>query len=111
MKIVIGDFNARVGRERMYFRTENCEWECTNYIRTMDHKYLVLDGHSLLCRELNKRLINWMRVYTELLMITGFATLKNLLVKSTMFPHRKIHKYTSTSPDGKTRKNRLITSS
>jgi hypothetical protein len=25
MKIVIGDFNARVGRERMYFRTENCE--------------------------------------------------------------------------------------
>jgi hypothetical protein len=30
------------------------------------------------------------------------ASSKNLVVKSTMFPHRKIHKYTWTSPDGKT---------
>jgi hypothetical protein len=29
------------------------------------------------------------------------ATSKNLLVKSTMFPHSSIHKYTWTSPDGK----------
>jgi pimeloyl-CoA synthetase len=27
---------------------------------------------------------------------------KNLVVKSTMFPHRNIHMYTCTSPDGKT---------
>ena len=32
----------------------------------------------------------------------NFATSKNLVVKSTMFPHRDIHKQTWTSPDGKT---------
>ena len=32
----------------------------------------------------------------------NFATSKNLVVNSTMFPHRDIHKYTWTSPDGKT---------
>jgi len=34
--------------------------------------------------------------------IVNFATSKNLVVKSTMFPHRNIHKYTWTSPDGQT---------
>jgi len=34
--------------------------------------------------------------------IVNFATSKNLVVKSTIFPHRNIHKYTWTSPDGKT---------
>jgi endonuclease/exonuclease/phosphatase family metal-dependent hydrolase len=33
--------------------------------------------------------------------LVNFATSKNLSVKSTMFPHRNIHKYTWTSPDGK----------
>ena len=33
--------------------------------------------------------------------IFNFATLKNLVVKNTMFPHRNIHKYNWTSPDGK----------
>jgi len=32
----------------------------------------------------------------------NFVTSNNLLVKSTMFPHRNIHKYTWTCPDGKT---------
>jgi hypothetical protein len=34
--------------------------------------------------------------------IVNFATSKNLVVKSTMFPHRNIHKYAWTSPDGQT---------
>ena len=34
--------------------------------------------------------------------IVNFGTSKNLVVKSTMFPHRKIHKCTWTSPDGQT---------
>jgi len=35
--------------------------------------------------------------------IVNFTTPKNLVVKSMMFPHQNIHKYTWTSPDGKTR--------
>jgi len=34
--------------------------------------------------------------------LVNFTTSKNLVVKSTMIPHRDIHKYTWTSPDGKT---------
>jgi hypothetical protein len=34
--------------------------------------------------------------------VVNFATSKNLIVKSTPFPHRNIHKFTWTSPDGKT---------
>jgi hypothetical protein len=34
--------------------------------------------------------------------VVNFATSKNLRVKSTIFPRRNIHKYTWTSPDGKT---------
>jgi hypothetical protein len=32
--------------------------------------------------------------------VLNFATSKNLVVKCTMFPRRKIHKYTWTSPEG-----------
>jgi hypothetical protein len=34
--------------------------------------------------------------------LVNFATSKNLRVKSTMFPHRNMYKYTWMSPDGKT---------
>jgi len=40
--------------------------------------------------------------------IVNFTTSKNLVVKSTMFPHRNIPKYIWTSPDGKTH-NQVIT--
>jgi len=33
--------------------------------------------------------------------IVNFATSKNSVLKSTMFPNRNIHKYTWDSPDGK----------
>jgi hypothetical protein len=34
--------------------------------------------------------------------VINFSTSKNLVVKSTLSPHCSIHKYTWTSPDGKT---------
>jgi hypothetical protein len=34
--------------------------------------------------------------------VVNFVTSKNHIVRSTMFPHRNIHKYTWTSPDGNT---------
>jgi hypothetical protein len=39
--------------------------------------------------------VNGVRVVT-------FATSKNVVIKSTMFPHRKMHTYIWTSPDGHT---------
>ena len=71
MKMLLGDFNAKVGRENIFKPTI---------------------GQESLHQDSND---NGVR-------IVNFATSKNLVVKSTMFPHRDIHKYTSTSPDGKT---------
>jgi len=71
MKILLGDFNAKVGRENIFKPTI---------------------GNERLHQHSND---NGVRIVT-------FATSKNLVVKSTMFPHRNIHKYTWTSADGKT---------
>jgi len=71
MKILLGDFNAKVRREVIFKPT-------------IGQKSLHQDSND-----------NGVR-------IVNFATSKNLVVKSTMFPHRNIHKYTWTSPDGKT---------
>jgi endonuclease/exonuclease/phosphatase family metal-dependent hydrolase len=71
MKILLGDFNAKVGREEIF----------KQIIRNESLHEISNDNRI--------RLVN-------------FATSKNLRVKSTMFPHRNIHKYTWTSPDGKT---------
>jgi hypothetical protein len=70
MKIVLGDFNAKVGKENIFKPT--------------------IGNESLheISNDNGVRLVN-------------FTTSKNLRAKSTMFPHRNIHKYTWTSPDGK----------
>ena len=71
MKILLGDFNAKLGREFIFKST---------------------NGQESLHQDSN---YNGVR-------LVNFATSKNLVVKNTMFPHRNIHKYTWTSPDGKT---------
>ena len=71
MKILFGDFNAKVGREKIFKPTIGNE---------SLHQYSNDSG----------------------VRIVNYATSKNLVVESTMFPHRNIHKYTWTSPDGKT---------
>jgi len=71
MKIVLGDFNAKVWRENIFKLT-------------IGNESLHQDGND-----------NWVR-------IVNFATSKNLVVKSKMFPYRNIHKYTWTSHDVKT---------
>jgi hypothetical protein len=71
MKILLGGFNAKVGRE-------------DNFEPTIGNESLHENSNDN-----GDRLVN-------------YATSKNLRVKSTMLQHRNIHKYTWTSPDGKT---------
>jgi hypothetical protein len=52
-----------------------------NFKQTIGNQSLYQDSHD-----------NGVRIIND--------TSKNLVVKSTMFPHRNIHKYTWTSPDG-----------
>jgi hypothetical protein len=71
MKILLGDFNAKAGREDIFKPT--------------------IGNESLheISNDSGVRAIH-------------FVISKNLFVKSTMFPHHSIHKYTWMSPDGKT---------
>ena len=71
MKILLGEFNAKVGREDIF------------------KPIIGQESHLLESNDNGVRIVN-------------FATSKNLFVKSTMFLHRKIHKYTWTFADGKT---------
>jgi hypothetical protein len=70
MKILLGDFNAKVGRE--------------------DISKPTIGNESLhkISNDIGYRVGN-------------FATSKNLVAKNSMFPHHSIHKFISTSPDGK----------
>jgi hypothetical protein len=71
MKILLGDFSAKVGREDIFKPATGNE-----------------SLHEI-SNDNGVRIVN-------------FAALKNLTVRSTMFPDRNIHKVTWTSPDGKT---------
>jgi exonuclease III len=71
MKILLGDFNAKVGREDIF-------------------KSII--GNESLHETSNDNGVK----------VVSFAASKNLIVKSTTFPHRDIHKHTWTSPDGVT---------
>jgi hypothetical protein len=71
MKMILGDFNAKVSREDIF--------------------KLTIGNESL--HEIGND--NGVRV-------VNFATSKNLIVKSMMFPHSNIHKYIWTSADGHT---------
>jgi hypothetical protein len=68
MKILLGDFNAKVGREDIFKPT------------------IGYDSSHEISNDNGVRVVN-------------FATSKNLFVKSTMFPHRGIHKSTWTFLD------------
>jgi hypothetical protein len=71
MKILLGDFNAKLGKVDIFKPAIGTE--------------SLHEGSN----------DNGVRIVT-------FATPRNLVVKSTIFPHRNIHKYTWPSPDGKT---------
>jgi hypothetical protein len=71
MKMLLGDFNAKIGRKNIFKPT--------------------IGNESL--HEISND--NEVRV-------VNFVTSKNLIVKSTVFPHRNIRKFIWTSPDGRT---------
>jgi endonuclease/exonuclease/phosphatase family metal-dependent hydrolase len=71
INILLGDFNAKAGREDIFKPT--------------------VENESV--HEISND--NGVRA-------VKYSTCKNLTVKSTMFPHRNIHKVTWTSPDGRT---------
>jgi hypothetical protein len=71
IKIILGDLNAKLGREYVFKPTVGNE-----------SLYEISNDNGV-------RVIN-------------FAASKNINVKSTMFPHPNIHKYTWSSPDGNT---------
>jgi hypothetical protein len=71
VKILLGEFNAKLGREDIFKLTI---------------------GNESVHGDRND---NGVRV-------VNLAASKNLVAKSTMFLHQNIHKYSWTSPDGKT---------
>jgi hypothetical protein len=71
VKILLGDFDAKIGKDDIFKSTF---------------------GNESLHQINNDNAVK----------LVNFATSKDLTVKRMMFPHHNIHKYTWTSPDGKT---------
>jgi hypothetical protein len=78
MKILLREFNAKLWREVIFKPT-------------IGNERRIQDSNN----NSNNNNNNGVR-------IVSFVTLKNLVVKSTIFPHRNIHEYTWTTPAGKT---------
>ena len=72
MKMLLGDFNVKVGRENILKPTI---------------------GQESLHQDSNNN--------NNVVRLVNFATSKNLVVKSTMFPRRNFHKHAWTSTGGK----------
>ena len=71
IKIVLGDWNGKVGREDIY--------------QGLIGRHIM----HLNCNNNRQRLLD-------------FAAAKNMVLSSTCFPHKEIHKQTWRFPDGKT---------
>ena len=71
IKIILGDFNAQVGREEAF------------------RPFIGLHSLHPVCNDNGVRL-------------ASFAASKNMVISSTKFPHRDVHKGTWKSPDGRT---------
>jgi hypothetical protein len=71
MKILLSDFNAKVGTENIFKST------------------IINESLCEISNDSGVRVVN-------------FATSKTVVVRSTMFLHCEIHKYTWTSPEGNT---------
>jgi len=72
MKILLRDFNAKLGKREDIFKL------------TIGNESLHQDSNDNVLRTVN------------------CATSKNSVVQSMMFPHQNVHKYTWTCPGGKT---------
>jgi endonuclease/exonuclease/phosphatase family metal-dependent hydrolase len=72
VKIIIGDANAKIGKEAYYVPT------------------IGLDSAHDLSNDNGGRLIS-------------FAASRNMIISSTTFPHKRIHKLTWSAPDGRTK--------
>jgi endonuclease/exonuclease/phosphatase family metal-dependent hydrolase len=71
MRVLLGDFNAKIGKEEIFKPTIGNE-----------NLHKISNGNGV-------RAVN-------------LVIPKSLTVKSTIFPHCNIHKFTCTSPNGKT---------
>jgi len=86
---------------------EELEW-VFNHFPKYHMKIQLVDLNAKLERENVLKLAIRMRVFFRIVMImelVNVATSENLVVNSTIFPHRNIYKYTWTSPNGNTHKH------
>jgi len=102
MKILLGDFNAKVGKEKIFKPKQVFDHLPKYHIKILLGDFNAKVGKEKIFKPTigNESLHQYSN--DNGIRIVNFVTSKNLVVKSMMFPHRNIHKYTWTSPDWKT---------